>query len=199
MDTSTILILVGIAAVIIVIAVLNSNAKKKKRAQQQKELEEFIEKVSGFMNEFTEKGLTPIDCDIKLNKEEHLFALLESINWKEYRKVRTGKVAGHGIMGRVKIAKGVYYRYGAGQVGAQSVDQLKTIDTGDLYVTNKRIILRGGQGNKNLPFNKIIAINPGTSGIEIEKDTGKNVYIPYDFMNNPYKLAMIQFCNAIQQ
>ena len=120
MDTGTVLILAVVVVLITFVIVLNSKAKKKKLAQQQKELEEFIEKVSGFLTEFTDKGIIPIDCDIKLNKEEHLFALLESGNQKEYRKVRTGNIAGHGIMGRVKIAKGVYYKYGAGQVGIQS-------------------------------------------------------------------------------
>lgn len=199
MDTNTLLILIGISTLVVVILILISRAKKKKQAHEKKELESFINEVDGFLDEFKEKGISPIDCDIKLDKDEHLFTLLKSVDWREYRKVRTGKVAGHGVMGRVKIGKGISYRYGAGQVGSQSVDTIKTIDSGDLYLTNKRIIFRGSQGNKSLAFNKILVINPGTAGIEIEKEVGKNVYIPYDFMNNPYKLAMIQFCKAIIQ
>lgn len=190
MELSIILILVGIVAIIFFI----SKALKESEKKKQLELEKFVEKVGGFLNGFAENGMNPIDSDINLNKEENLYTILKSVDWKEYRKVRTGNVAGHGIMGRVKIAKGINYRYGVGKVGAESVDKLKTIDSGDLYVTDKRIIFRGSQGNKSLPLNKILAVNPTTSGIEFEKEAGKNVYIPYDFMNNPDKLALIQFC-----
>ncbi len=201
MDSDSLSIIIGTAfvSVFIILLIIDRRATKRKKLRKEKELAEFVEKVENFLEDFTKNGIIPIDCDIDLAKDEHLFALLESVEWKEFRKVRTGNVAGHGISGRVRIAKGVYYRYGAGRVASQSVDQLTTIDSGELYVTNKRFLFRGMTGNKNLPYMKIIMIHPSTSGIEIEKESGKNVFIPYDFQSDPYKIAMIQFCNAIKE
>ena len=48
------------------------------------------------------------------------------------------------------------------------------IDSGSIYLTNKRIIFTGTKKNAYIRFEKILNITPHTDGVEIDKDTGKS-------------------------
>ena len=43
------------------------------------------------------------------------------------------------------------------------------IDTGTLYITNKRIIFTGSRNNKTISLSSILSLTPYTDGVEIEK------------------------------
>ncbi len=51
---------------------------------------------------------------------------------------------------------------------------MKLIDTGTLYLTNKRIIFTGTKKNSNIRIDKVLDFTPYTDGVEIGKDTGKS-------------------------
>lgn len=170
------------------------NYSKKKRAiaeqDQQNKIKRYTDALQSYGDEY-EKEIPIVEADIALKKGENLHGILRDTKWMEYRKVRTGRVAGFGVTTRIKIAKGVYLRGGQGQYVSESVDQMKVIDTGDLYFTNKGLLFRGDFGNKSLPYSKIINMIPFTEGLKIERDKGKDIYMPCNFASVPYKAAAL--------
>ena len=95
------------------------------------------------------------------------------VEWYENRTV-TQRVNYSGPSYRVKIMKGVYYRWGSSNVQRITQDVLKLIDTGTVYITNKRIIFTGQRKNSNIPLKKVLSITPYSDGVGIDKDTGKS-------------------------
>ncbi len=78
-----------------------------------------------------------------------------------------------------------------GSVGVQRVseDVWQTIDSGKVYLTNKRLIFMGSKVNKTIRLNKILDINPFKNGIDIQKETGKSPFL--EFSNNVDIFSMI--------
>ncbi len=125
--------------------------------------------------------------DINLQKSEHLY-FTAAIDWMEYRKVSKG-VNYAGPTARIKIAKGVYYRIGSLKTQSVSDDILKVIDSGQLYLTNKRLIFVGNRGNKTIGIHKILTINPYSNGVDIQKDSGKSPFL--QFSDDVYMFSLI--------
>jgi len=128
-----------------------------------------------------ENGNIPvIDAEINLQKGEccHFFT---NIDWLEQRKV-TQRVNYGGPTMRIKIAKGIYWRAGSMSVQTISKDVWQTIDSGAMYLTNKRLIFMGARGNKNIKLNKILDFTAFSNGVDIQKDTGKSPFL--EFTNN---------------
>ena len=191
MEGNTLIILIligGVAALLIYFKRMGDSTLERETEEQ---TQRFIEEFQSAGDKFEKNGIPTIESDISLSKKDTLHARLNGIKWMEYRKVSTGRVTTHGLTGRIKIAKGLSYRYGTGHVARETMDQLKEIDAGDIYVTNNGFFFRGIFGNKNLPFDKVINLIPFPTGLKIEKETGKDVYIPYDFKSSPNKAAMI--------
>ncbi len=100
------------------------------------------------------------------------------IDWYENRTV-TKRIGYSGPTMRVKIAKGLYWRAGNLGVRRTTEDVLTKIDSGDMYLTNKRIIFMGGKGNKIIALNKILDFEVFSNGMEIQKDTGKSPFFAF--------------------
>lgn len=191
---STFIILILSLGVITVIY-LTSKADKKKRTEDANQIkaqtDRYVEELQQAGERFEREGIPEVTSDVSLRKTEKLHVVLKDSQWMEYRKVRTGRVSGHAITGRVKIAKGLYYRYGTSQYKSESFDHLTTIDSGDFYVTSKGLVFRGSKGNKTLPFEKVMELVPFEDGMRIERETGKDIYIPFKFSSSPDKAAAI--------
>jgi len=114
--------------------------------------------------------LPNIPHDIIIQKSERCHFKAEQVSWYELRSVRH-RVAGHSTSFR--IAKGFYLRSSI-PASSYSTDEMKLIDTGTLYLTNKRIIFDGNKKNSNIRLEKIVNITPFSNGVEIDKDTGKS-------------------------
>jgi len=126
-----------------------------------------------------DNGNIPVlTTDISLQKSESCYFCID-INWLEQRTI-TKRVNYGGPSFRVKIAKGLSYRVGS--ISAQRVteDVWKTIDTGKLYLTNKRVIFMGSKGNKTVTINKILDFNVYSNGIELQKDSGKSPFLEFN-------------------
>lgn len=133
-----------------------------------------------------ENGTLPVcEADIFLQKNE-LCHFKANAKLYENRKVTTG-VQYAGPTYRFKIAKGFYYRMGDIKTVRKSQDVMTLIDSGVLYITNKRIIFNGGKGNKTIRYNQIIDLTPLSDGVEIIKETGKP---PTFALDNPDGLAL---------
>lgn len=102
-------------------------------------------------------------------------------NLNEQRRVTT-KINYGGPTMRVKLAKGIYYRAGSVSAQTQSTDVWKTIDSGELIITNKRIIFSGRRGNKVIRFNEILDFKAFSNGLDIQKATGKSPF--FEFSNH---------------
>tara|TARA_B110000114_G_C15039629_1_gene376457 strand:+ start:85 stop:1170 length:1086 start_codon:yes stop_codon:yes gene_type:complete len=131
--------------------------------------------------------LPEIIPEINIQKSEKLH-FSTYVSWLEQRRV-TKRMNYGGPTARIKLAKGVYYR--AGSLGVQKVseDVWQTIDSGQIYLTNKRLIFMGEKGNKTIRINKILDINPYSNGVDIQKETGKNPFL--DFSDNVDIFSMI--------
>jgi hypothetical protein len=120
-----------------------------------------------------ENGELPIeDVDINLQKNEFCYFTGYS-DWLENRMV-TKRINYGGPVLRFKIMKGVYYRAGSVQVQRITSEQLVKIDSGTVYVTNKRLIFVGHIKNTSIPISKILSVTPYSDGVGIEKDSGKS-------------------------
>jgi hypothetical protein len=126
-----------------------------------------------------EEGVLPeIPVDIHLQRGEaaHFSAV---VDWYEFR-TQTKRINYGGPTARIKIAKGVYYRVGSANVQRVTEEVMQRIDSGAMYVTNKRIIFIGGKKNTNVRLNKILDFNVYQNGIEIVKDAGRNPFLAMD-------------------
>ena len=126
-----------------------------------------------------------VQVPINLQRNEQCY-FATWVDWLENRTV-TKRINYGGPTARIKIMKGVYYRLGS--IGVQRItsEEVHLIDSGQLYLTNKRIIFVGGKKNSNIPLNKILSINPYSDGVEVEKDSGKS---PIFKLNNADIFAM---------
>jgi hypothetical protein len=119
-----------------------------------------------------------ISPDVILPKNE-ICHYIKAIDWYEHRSVRNN-IQYAGPTFRLKIAKGFYYRVGSINYNQQSKEELIKIDSGKLYITNKRLLFVGGKKNTSIQFGKIINIQPYKNGVEIIKDSGRNPFIALD-------------------
>lgn len=121
--------------------------------------------------------LTPISVGLSLQKSEECY-FSASVGWHELRTETTRYNYG-GTTARIKIMKGVYYRVGSVAVQPVKRDVLRQIDSGMVYLTNKRIIFVGSKKNSNIRLDKILSFTPYSDGIEIGKDTGKSPFLSF--------------------
>jgi hypothetical protein len=136
-----------------------------------KDEEEILEKFK--LNWLIENGDLPvITVPINLQKNE-LCYFSARVDWLENRTV-TKRINYGGPTARIKIMKGFYYRAGSMNVQRVTSEELRKIDSGQLYLTNKRLIFVGNSKNSSIQISKILSINPYSDGVGVEKDSGKS-------------------------
>ena len=74
----------------------------------------------------------------------------------------------------IKIMRGVYYRAGSMNVQPVRSEVLQHMGTGQLYLTNKRLIFVGANKATTIRYEKIVTMNPYSDGVELIKDAGKS-------------------------
>lgn len=130
---------------------------------------EGLEKMKHFW-EIENGELTELDVPISLPAGEHCY-FQSACRWLELRTT-TRSVGYSGVTASFKLAKGVRYRMGAFKPRRVSTDTMTEIDTGTLYVTDKRLIFMGVHKNTNIRLDVILSFIPYSDGIEIGKDSG---------------------------
>jgi hypothetical protein len=88
----------------------------------------------------------------------------------------TKAVSYHGPAGRIRIMKGLSWRYGYVNVNRITKEELKLIDTGELLVTNKRLLFNGAKRNTNVPLKRVVHFTMYKDGVQIEKDSGRDQF-----------------------
>lgn len=194
-DSVGIIVLVVIISIVVTIIIylqiLGQKRTKRENEEKQQELIKWLERFVDVGNKYIKTGIPEISSNLKLKATEKLYGFVQGVQWIEYRKIATGNFSAHGVTGRVKIAKGLSYRFGSGQIFRETVNQLTPLDTGDLYFTNNGILFRGGASNKTITYDKIIMMNPATNHLKIEKATGKDIYLKYNFEGSPETLSAL--------
>jgi hypothetical protein len=134
--------------------------------------EKLLEKYEKFW-QIENSDLPVYETDIFLQKDE----VCHYIGLAKLFELRT-KTEGYKYRGpavRLRITKSLYYRTGDIKTTRETKDVITLIDSGDLYVTNKRILFNGGKGNKVIKYSQIIDLTPYTDGVKIVRDTGKEI------------------------
>jgi hypothetical protein len=119
--------------------------------------------------------LPTVAVPINLQRGEFAHASV-SADWSELRK-RTVRTGYSGFSTSIRIAKGLSYRVGNYTPSQITVDELTKLDTGTLYVTNKRLIFDGQSKNIALRYGPIIGLEVFSDGIGIEKASGRTPYL----------------------
>jgi hypothetical protein len=125
-----------------------------------------------------EQGEIPaLDAPIRLRRGEVCHGIQRATHL-EFRRV-TRAVRYAGPYARIRIMKGVYYRIGQVNLQPVSEDVLQPLDEGILYVTSQRLLFDGSRKNVSIPFTKIIDFIVHSDGLQIEKETGRDVYFRF--------------------
>ena len=122
--------------------------------------------------------LPTVSSDINLTGKEQCF-FNRPAEWFQCKTITT-RVNYAGPTARIRICKGVSYRIGSAKVQRVSSQVLAPIDSGCLYVTDKRIILLGAHKTTTIRLNKIVSFTPYDDGIELFKESGKSIIIKID-------------------
>jgi hypothetical protein len=125
-----------------------------------------------------ENGEVPvIDVDINLQKTEKCYFTTE-IGWHEYRR-SIKRIRYGGPVARIKITKGLYFRAADYAIKPITNDVLTLIDSGQLFLTNKRLIFMGDKKNSSIKLNKILDFATYRNGVDIKKDSGKSPFLEF--------------------
>jgi hypothetical protein len=146
--------------------------KKKELIRQQKatEAENYIAEVK------SKKALPTIQTSIFLDKDEKAF-LEEETKLNETRAIRkhSGGMGGIGF----RVVKGVYVGGGRRSGTSESHQEWRMIDSGNLIITNQRMIFRGGKENRAVPLKKILSVSISIDAIEVAVESkSKSMVFP---------------------
>lgn len=116
--------------------------------------------------------LPEYDCNLALQKGEKCYYKTDA-NWYENRRLtKSVKYAGPGL--NFRIMKGVYYRAGSMKVERVTEINCTLIESGEIILTNKKLIFIGTNKSTNIQLGKILTFIPYENGIEIVKTAGRN-------------------------
>lgn len=103
-----------------------------------------------------------------LQKSETLVWIIQDVKYYE-EKTRTQFVGGSRGMS-FRVAKGVYYRTGGFKGERVQTAETVHVDNGLLGVTTKHIYFSGSSKRFRINFNKIVAFEPFSDGIGVQRD-----------------------------
>jgi hypothetical protein len=112
------------------------------------------------------------DVDVHLPRGEVCHATADASR-HEYRVVTRGYNYG-GLRARGAIVKGLSWHIGSMSVDRVRHDVLTQIDTGTVYLTNRRLLFDGEKQNSTVPLSKITRFTAYTDGLQVEKATGRD-------------------------
>ncbi len=140
-------------------------AEEKARAEADaKQRKDDIETVLRLQ---AEVGLPGDESPILLKKDERLIYNFPMVRLVEPRSVRTGGYRGTSV----RVMKGVSVRLGGWE--GESHEEMRTIDSGSLTITNKRLVFSGEKRTTNIRLDKIIQIEPYRDAIAVRRERKK--------------------------
>jgi hypothetical protein len=125
-----------------------------------------------------EKGEIPqIEVSIPLGKNENCYFVADA-NWCEVRAVtRTARY------GRTK-------RSIEDQVARQTFQEFIPVDSGRIFLTNRRLIFYGNQSEHTIPFTRIKDFVPMEHGVQIHRKSGSHPFLQFDLGVEVFSLML---------
>jgi hypothetical protein len=118
--------------------------------------------------------IPPIRTDLMLPSGETPYA--EFLCRLHERRLVTKSIAYRGPAGRIRIMKGLSWRFGSVSLSRITAEELRQLDAGTLYVTSKRLLFQGRLRNATIGYGRIIRFTLYKDGIAVEKDRGPAAY-----------------------
>ncbi|MFH7018425.1 hypothetical protein [Flavobacterium sp. FlaQc-47] len=128
--------------------------------------------------------LSTISTDIVIQKSEKCYFKVDSVKWYEV-KSSLQKPSHYNL--NIKALKAFYLKSTSQK---SNTCNYKYIDSGNLYLTNKRIIFTGRNKDLNIRFEKILELSPKSDGVEIDKETIKSVFIQFTNKTDEFCLIL---------
>lgn len=147
-----------------------SKEEQLKEKEKQLKIKDEKTKILITISEGDMSLLSPIpqsNVPIILKKNEVCYTGTGNIQFWEDRAVRkTG--GGYGGFG-FRVMKGVSFRVGKFGATGESHMERRHIDTGNVFVTNKRFIFVGSSKSIDVPLNKVLSVEPFSDGVGIAR------------------------------
>jgi DNA polymerase III epsilon subunit-like protein len=121
--------------------------------------------------------------NIAININSHPYRKIErlKLNWN----IENGDLPIERVNINLNKNEQCYYSQRINWIEIRAAQGSQVIDTGTIYVTNKRLIFNGNLKNTNIPYSKILSIKPYSNAVGIEKDSGRSpVLQPLDSYNS---------------
>ena len=161
-----------IVAVAFVIWLMRESRKRDEQARQA-----FLDRIRDAEDWVNSLDELPVVSETRLQLQRgetcHYAAPCE---WWEFRK-RTKRIDYHGPVASVQLMKGLRYRAGSITPHFERESVLVQIDTGTLYITDKRLFFDGHEKNSTVTWRSVAAVAAFDGGIEIEKQTGRSPFL----------------------
>ena len=121
------------------------------------------------------------ELPILFQEDEKIIWLFQGVKYHKVqsKSKRVGKFSGYS--GR--ILPSLYYKWGSFASESISSLEIKHVDQGYLAITDKQIYFYGNVTGFKLPYGKMLAIEPFSDGVKIQK-THSNAYPIYFETNN---------------
>jgi hypothetical protein len=132
--------------------------------------------------------MDPIKSQINLFKGENCY-FETNCEWYEYRSV-TKRINYAGPTYRLRLAKGLYYRVGSMKVQPIRDEELRLIDRGKPFLTDRRIIFMGSRNNRSMRLNSILDFQSYNNGVELMRSTGKNPFLGFPDQSDIFSLLL---------
>jgi hypothetical protein len=128
------------------------------------------------LSQIEEGELPTCTAPILFQRGEVCYQAITGVTYKELRTV-TKRINYSGPVASIKIIKGLRWRMGSIAVQRVTQDVLQEIDCVDVYITSKKVFLKGLRKNTSIPLTKVTHFTVFTDGLHIEKESGKDAYL----------------------
>lgn len=142
-------------------------------------------------SKYEESELQEISTKYQLQKNEVCYYTIPNVTWYEYRQT-IAYPSSLNYSNIIKKTKRVHIDQLL-QSAKSKMSDLKYIDSGTLYLTNKRVLLDGELKSSNIRLEKIVDLTPFDNGFRVNKNTAKPVFL--NFYNSD--IAVIILCKIL--
>jgi DNA polymerase III epsilon subunit-like protein len=137
--------------------------------------------------------ISPDEWDLlnEMTKKLHINTITDSQYMRKIERMKLNWIIENGDLPiervDINLKKGeqCYYSQRINWIELRAAQGHQVIDTGTIYVTNKRLIFDGDLKNTSIPYSKILLVTPYNNAVGIEKDSGRSpVLQPLDSYNS---------------
>lgn len=159
--TALTVLIIALAILALIVAMVGGSRHERNRIAEERRIADALRA----------KGLEAIRAPVSLRHGEVCY-FWTTCDLVQLRRTR-GAVAYHGLVARIKIADGVHYRAALLSGGIQLQEEFRVVDSGEVLITNKRVIYRGSKRNSSVTLDKALSIHCFEGGtLRIEKEKG---------------------------